>query len=338
MWTETNGGHKVFSVIKRNLTKNVGGRARFVETTNSFDPNADSIAQWTYEAVQEFKKLNATSDILYDCVESADLAEAINIKDPKFKPQLKLWLKEAYGDSHWIDIERVISEIYDPRTPIGEAYRFFLNKVQANADAWMPKGVWESCRDDSDPILPKDQIAIGFDGSLYDDATCLVACRLRDRKLFILGIWESDGTPDWEVNTAEVDAVMFKAFKTYRVAWCYADPYYWQDVIDRWAAEFGNKIVYKFPTNRERAMCEAIERFHTGALTEQLRHDGNPRLQEHVLNAVTREARNGYLLSKEKPRSRKKIDAAIAAILAYEAAGDAIADGRMRKVAKIVTM
>ncbi|WP_165975240.1 terminase TerL endonuclease subunit [Actinomadura rubrisoli] len=77
-------------------------------------------------------------------------------------------------------------------------------------------------------------------------------------------------------------------------------------------------------------MSEAIERFHTGALTGHLKHDGDLRLQTHVLNAVRRESRNGYILSKEKPKSKKKIDAAIAAILAYEAAGDALADGRYR--------
>lgn len=77
-------------------------------------------------------------------------------------------------------------------------------------------------------------------------------------------------------------------------------------------------------------MCEATERFHTGAVTRQLKHDGNPDLQRHVLNAVRREVRNGYLISKDRPKSKRKIDLAVSAILAYEARGDAIADGRYK--------
>lgn len=340
LWVETNSGHKVFAVIKRNLGKNTGGRARFVETTNAFDPNADSVAQRTYEAVQEFVKAGVPEmcDILYDCVEAPDTADGFNLKDPNNEKLLRHWLKETYADAYWIDIDRVVSEIYDPRTPVGESWRFYLNRVQENADAWMPKAIWMSCLDDSDPIKPKDQIAIGFDGSLYDDATAICGVRLHDRKLFVLGVWEHDGSEDWEVDTAEVDAVIHKAFRDYRVAWVYADPFLWQDVIDRWAAEYGKKIVFKFPTNRERPMFEALERFHTGAHTGLLKHDGNLRLQEHVLNAVTRETRSGYILSKEKPKSKKKIDLCMAAVLAYEAAGDAINDGRMRKIRKIVTM
>lgn len=322
LFTETNGGHKVARVIDRNIRKNAGGRARYCESTNSYNPNMDSIAQRTHEAAQK-----GTKKILYDCVESSPID---NLKDTEL---LRSRLKEAYGDSTWVDIDSIIDAIEDPRTPAGEAYRFYLNNVQENAETWMPKSAWGECWDTEDPITKKDQIAIGFDGSLYDDATALVGCRLRDGKLFVIGLWEKpdDAGDDWEVNVTEVDASIYKAFKYYRVAWVYADPFYWQDIIDRWAFEFGEKIVFKFPTNRERPMCEAIERFHTSALTQQLKHDGNADLQRHVLNAVTREVRNGYLISKERPKSKKKIDLAVAAILAYEARGDAIADGRMRK-------
>jgi hypothetical protein len=322
LWMETNGGHKVQRVIDRNIRKNAGGRARYCESTNAYNPNQDSIAQRTHEAA-----LKGAADILYDCVEAPYME---TLDDDAV---LRASLLEAYGDSSWVDIDSLISAIRDPRTPAGDSYRFYCNNIQESADTWMPKASWELCRDDDDTITNKEQIAIGFDGSLYDDATALVGSRLRDGKLFVLGLWEKpdDASDDWEVNVTEVDAVMYKAFKDYRVAWVYADPYYWQDIIDRWAMQYGDKIVFKFPTNRERVMCEAIERFHTSAVSQQLKHDGNKNLQRHVLNAVTQEVRNGYLISKERPKSKKKIDLAVAAILAYEARGDAIADGRLKK-------
>lgn len=328
LWQETNGGHRMFEVLQRNLGKNTGGRARGIDSTNAFNPNQDSVAQRTYEAVQK-----GSADILYDCV------EAKHVPDLKDEADLRRGLKESYGDSVWIDIDRLVAEIYDPRTPAGVSYRFYLNNIQESAETWIAKHYWEACKDEDDPIVEKDQIAIGFDGSLYDDSTALIGCRLRDGKLFVLGLWESDGTPDWEVPLSSVDAAVAKAFKDYRVAWMYCDPYLWNDSIDRWANEFGNKTVFRFATNRERPMSEAIERFHTGVVTGQLKHDGNRNLQRHVLNAVTREVRVGYMISKERPMSKKKIDAAVAAVLAYEARGDAIEDGRMRKrFGRIVTM
>lgn len=264
------------------------------------------------------------------------MPEDWNIKDPKNEKKLRSLLKETYGDASWIDIDTIVAKCHDPRTPAGIAFRFYLNNVQATADTWIPKDFWEDCREDDDLILTKDQIAIGFDGSLYDDSTALVGARLRDGKLFVLGLWENDGTDDWEVPVGEVDAVLHKAFKDYRVAWMYADPPHWQDVIDRWAAEYGDKIVFKFPTNKERVMGEALERFHTAVLSGQLKHDGNPNLQRHILNAVTKETRTGYLISKERPKSKRKIDLAVTAVLAYEACYDAVRDGRMKKRRKAI--
>jgi hypothetical protein len=50
-----------------------------------------------------------------------------------------------------------------------------------------------------------------------------------------------------------------------------------------------------------------------------------------VLNAVTRDVPQGTLIVKDSPRSKKKIDLAVCAILAFEARADAIADGRLKK-------
>ncbi|MET8382487.1 hypothetical protein ABZV14_05730 [Streptosporangium canum] len=325
LWHETNGGHKVFRVIGRNLGKNPGGLARFVESTNAFNPTQDSVAQRTYDAVQAGSK-----GILYDCREAGphvDLSDETSLREA---------LAEAYGDSTWVDHDRVVEEINDPRTPESDAYRFYLNNIKETADTWIEKWAWDACARDDDPLLPKDQIALGFDGSVRNDSTALVASRLRDGKLFILGLWESDGTPDWEVDVLAVDARVAEIFKSYRVEWMYADPYYWQTTVGNWALEFGDKIVFEFATNRDRAMAEAVERFHTDTYQESLSHDGGLDLSRHIANCRTRETRNGYVLTKESPKSKKKIDAAIAAVLAYEARADALADGRLKRRKKIL--
>lgn len=327
LWHETNGGHNVFRVIGRNLGKNPGGLARFVESTNAYNPTQDSVAQRTHEAV-----LSGARGILYDCREAPPNVDLANVE------ALREALIEAYGDSIWVEIDRVIDEIQDPRTPSSDAFRFYLNQIAETSDTWIEGWAWDACAKEEDPLKPKDQIALGFDGSVRRDSTALVASRLRDGKLFVLGLWESDNSDDWEVDVISVDARVAEAFKRYRVEWMYADPYYWQTTVGQWAMEFGDDVVFEFATNREKPMSEAVERFHTDVMGQALAHDGDPKLSRHIANCRTRETRVGYVLQKENPKSKKKIDAAIASVLAHEARADALADGRLKRRKKIVVL
>ncbi|NEB42534.1 hypothetical protein G3I54_37480 [Streptomyces sp. SID14515] len=242
-------------------------------------------------------------------------------------------IRDAYGDSHWVDQDGIADAIQDPRTTPAISYRFYLNNIQENADGWMSKDEWGLCLSEDDPIRPGDQIAIGFDGSLRGDSTCLVGCRLRDGKLFMLHFQENPrdpNQPDWEVDVLGVEAAVANAFKTYRVEWFYGDPPYWQEALGRWSIEYGDDYVFEYWTNKPTRMTQAIERFRSAAMVQDLKHDGDEFLTRHVLNAVTREVPQGILITKESPRSKKKIDAAVAAILSFEARADAIADGRMK--------
>ncbi|GAA4186894.1 terminase [Streptosporangium oxazolinicum] len=333
-WVPSNGGVSVFEVLDRNVRKTAGAGSRFVESTNAHNPNEDSVAQRTYEAY--LKRPNGR--LLYDCVE-AD-SDEIDLKD---LGAVELGLRQAYGDSRWVDIPGLLEAIQDPRTTQAQAYRFYLNKIQESSDAWMAKPVYDGLLSNVDPIKPGDQISIGFDGSLYSDSTAIVGCRLRDGKLFLIHLDEqpdpkfSKSAADWQVDTLLVDRKMREAFATYRVMWIFADPSYWQNVVGTWALDFkekdpeGRDIVFEFSPQRATQMTKAIERMHTAAhLAEDICHDGNPDLARHVANAVTYEVPQGTLIRKESKRSKKRIDAAIAAVLAYEARAEAIADGRMK--------
>ncbi|MCC3773683.1 phage terminase family protein [Streptomyces sp. UNOB3_S3] len=265
--------------------------------------------------------------ILYDC------REAVRDVDLKDEDAVRAAVIDAYGDSHWVDVDGIVAAVMDPRTSAAVAYRFYLNNIQENADGWLKKAEWDSCFDEDDPILPGDQISLGFDGSLRGDATGLVGCRLRDGKLFVLHLQENPRNPknpDWEVDVLAVEAAVKKAFDTYRVEWFYGDPPYWQEALGRWAIEYGDDRVYEYWTNKPMRMCEATERLHSAVAVGDVKHDGNVDLTRHVLNAVTREVPQGILITKESPRSKKVIDLGVCAILAFEARADAIADGRMQ--------
>ena len=67
-------------------------------------------------------------------------------------------------------------------------------------------------------------------------------------------------------------------------------------------------------------MTPATQRVTALVRTHQMRHDGDARLARHVSNAVLREDSRGVRLVKEQPRSPRKIDAAVAMVMAVDRA------------------
>ncbi|QCG77014.1 terminase large subunit, nuclease domain [Gordonia phage Ewald] len=174
------------------------------------------------------------------------------------------------------------------------------------------------------------QICVGFDGSEFDDWTAL-KCRTRAGRLFTPRygpdrrptIWNPD---EWggEIPRGEVKVAVAEVFAKWRVARMYCDPQGWYSEIGEWSEEYGEKRVVEWPTNRDKAMFEAIKRMETDLRTRATTHDGCPITTRHVLNA-RKVARNSqrYALGKPVGEYHRKIDAAIASVLAGEAAGDA---------------
>lgn len=330
-WISTNGGPDFYQVLKRNVEKTTKMGSRWVSTTNAYNPNQDSVAQIIHESEMVTKGF-----WLYDCLEAS-----IEVEDIRDEEKVRRALTEAYGDATWADIAGLTKTIlYDRTTPDSTYCRFYFNQIAESSDGWMSKTEWEDCLSEDDPIKPGDQIAIGFDGSVRGDATGLVGCRLRDGKLFVLDVWEKPehAKDDWEVDVLAVEAAVFKAFKTYQVEWMYGDPPYFQEALGRWALQFATRdteYVFEFWTNRPTRMTQAVERFRSAVMTKEVCHDGDERLTRHVLNAVTREVTVGgevaYLIQKDSPRSRRKIDLAVCGVLALEARADAISDGRLKR-------
>jgi hypothetical protein len=322
-WVSSNGGPDFYQTLKRNIEKTTKAGSRWVCTTNAFNPNEDSVAQIIFES-----DMVAQGYWLYDCLEGGIDVE--NIRDESLVRQA---LIEAYGDASWADIDGLTRTIlYDRTTPDSTYCRFFFNQIAESSDGWMSKTEWDACFSDTDPIMPGDQIAIGFDGSIRGDSTGLVGARLRDAKVFVLDVWErpENAHDDWEIDVLAVEAAVKRAFETYRVEWFYGDPPYWQEAIGRWSIEYGDDYVFEFWTNKPTRMTQAIERLRSAVTVGDLKHENDPKLTRHVLNAVTREVPQGILIQKDSPRSKRKIDLAVCAVLAMEARADAIADGRLK--------
>lgn len=178
------------------------------------------------------------------------------------------------------------------------------------------------------------RIGLGFDGSDVDDWTALKA-ETADGHLFTPR-YGPDRRPtiwnpaEWggQIPRSEVHAAVDEVFASFDVVRMYCDPPYWSSEIEAWALAYGEKVVIDWPTARVTQMHSALTRFVTDLSTGLLTHDGCLITSAHVANA-RKLARPGerYILSKPHGAYHQKIDAAMASVLAHEAAADVRALG-----------
>jgi phage terminase large subunit-like protein len=329
---------RMHDTVRRNLRKRREAEPWCLETSTMYRPGEESVAERTHAYHQAIVEGRVKErGLLFDHREAPP---DVDLSD---RDSLMRGLKAAYGPaSEWMDLDGIIAEIWDPQNEVSDSRRYWLNQVVAASDAWLAPSEWGRVADATKSLADKDTVTLGFDGSVRDDSTALVACRVEDGHLELLGCWEQPDGPagdGWQVDRTAVDAAVFGAFERLNVVGFYADPAYWADTIDRWMAEFGPRLHVRASqqrplewwTNRPKAMVDALARFHEAVLTEQLSHDGGSVLTRHVLNARRRVGRSGITISKEFPGSPRKIDAAMAAVLAYECRGDAVTAGFARR-------
>jgi phage terminase large subunit-like protein len=202
--------------------------------------------------------------------------------------------------------------------PESEYRRYRLNQWTTTRDAWLPHGAWDACYD---PRVVKagEEVVLGFDGAWTEDSTAIIGCT-PDGHLFLVKVWEKPaGEPAWQTPTHEVDEAMREAVETYKVREIACDPHQWREQLARWA-EWGWPVV-EWPTNAVARMVPACSEFYRAVMEKRLTHDGNPTLARHIANAVIKEDRFGRRIVKD--RASQKIDAAVAAVIAYDRARNA---------------
>jgi hypothetical protein len=348
-WTSTNGGTRLAATMRNNATK-IGGS--LIETPNAYTPGMKSVAEATAQAYRAMVEGRTKIDrgILYDHREAPG---ETNLSDAR---SLMAGIRYAYGDSSdhadgcvihepacapgWSPVEGIMQSFWqldnDPQVMRAD----FLNQVTHAADSWISQPEWSAVEDSTRRLVEGDTVTLGFDGAVRDDATALAVCRVSDGHLELVDCWEKDPRdPDWQVDRGAVHRAVAEAMERFTVVGFYCDPPYWQDAVDTWTEKFGRLMRVGIParplewwTNRNPAMVAAIERFHSAVLNGDLSHRGEADrlssiLTTHVLNARTRESRSGFTIAKEHPKSDRKIDAAMAAVLAYECRADAVAKG-----------
>jgi phage terminase large subunit-like protein len=186
--------------------------------------------------------------------------------------------------------------------------------VSAQA-AWMPYGSWDACAVHA--LKSEGMVVLGFDGSFSGDSTALVAATIEPHPyLTVIAVWEKSplAPATWRVDRAAVKQAIRDACRTYQVREIVADPHLWVSELQELAAE--GLPVIEYPQTPSR-MIPAAQRFYEATTTGVMRHDGDATLARHVGNTTVRP--NGHL-AKEHKDSGRKIDLAIASVMAYDRA------------------
>lgn len=362
-WVDTNKGTELAGVMRANAAK-TGGTT--LESPNAFFPGDDSVAEKSaqfWEMIKEGKAEDET--LLYDHREAPATTDIEN------RASLVAGLRVAYGDASaheggcvihapacrpgHVDLDRLVSTIYDPAQNIQQSRSDFLNQITHHSDAWVTAPEWNACYREDRILLDGEAITLGFDGSKgrargKADATALVGCRVSDGHTFEIKVWEQprgSAGKGWTPPVLEVDAAVRSAFATYNVIGFYCDPNGWTEYIVKWEAAYGRRLRVRapgqnpmmlWPRGKTPDCTHHIERlrvaiaesarswstFDTNGVAGEFSHDGSFYLTRHVLNARQRNNPSGYLIYKAYPESWDKIDAAYAAVMAWRARLDAV--------------
>jgi len=228
------------------------------------------------------------------------------------------WIQSnpAYGDLNLEeDFESAVK-----RTPESEFRTKRTNAWVSSQTAWLPSGYWEKL-ETAKELQPETEYILGFDGSFSGDASVVVGVSIEEKPhIFLVKAWEKqpDDSAEWRVNPLEVEDTIIQFCKNNKVKEIACDPFRWQrtmSVLD----DLGLPIV-EWPSTSASRMVPACAKFYDAVTGEKLSHDGNGLLTRHIANAVVKTDRLGPRIVKEHRGSLRKIDGAVAAIIAFDRA------------------
>lgn len=331
-WLSANDGIELYNTIERNARKD----GRLMAITNNFQPGLGSVGELNRLAHEESLQGRGEPDyVMYDSLEAPPEAPI----SPEATPKV---LKKIIGDAYWVNVDNLAKLILSPRSDKSKMRRFYYNQAVAVADALITPAEWNGCKAEFRPLQPGDTITLGLDGGLSDDATALVAIRIADRSIHLLGLWERprdlDQDEPWQVDMSEVDGVVMWVKKQFTVAAFFSDVHPIQSYVDKWSEEFRDVVAVKASPGRSvvgfdmRGNGPEITRTNehlVGAVRAgAVLHNGDATLRRHVLNTYQAPNRWGMSFRKKSRESAYKVDAYAATLLAYVALNRFIESGK----------
>ena len=211
------------------------------------------------------------------------------------------------------------------RTPEAEFRTKRCNQWVSSKTAWLPAGVWDTLKADVE-LSPDTEIVLGVDGSFSGDTTAIVGVTVpkssEDKPhVFLVKAWEKqpNDPDDWRVDTLDVEQTIIAFCQNYRFVKEIAfDPFRWQRSMAV-LQDLGLPIV-EWPSTSARRMIPACQKVFDSVTEATLTHDGDPLLARHLDNCVLKVDNLGARIVKESRNSNRRIDAAVAFVIAYDRA------------------
>lgn len=312
-----------------NLPKRRLADAWALETTTAPEPGQGSVAEKTMDyarAVATGARQDARLFFFHrQASEGHDLSTRAGVRAAVI---------EASGPIvDWSDVDGIVEQWDDPTADRAYLERVWLNMLTRGPDSAFDSERWKDLADPDHGVPAGARITLGFDGSKSGDWSALVACEIATGFTWPIAVWDPDRF-NGEIPESAVDLAVDDAFDAYDVVRFYVDPPYWKEALARWQGRYGDKVVLRWETWRNRVMGYACRTFASAILAGSVSHSGDPVLTAHVGAARRRDVNERddkgerlWTVEKERPDSDHKIDAAVAAILAWEARNDAIASG-----------
>ena len=268
--------------------------------------------------------------VAYGLYQYAQRVAAGEVEDPSF---FAAWWQASADCDHrdpasWKIANPGFGDIQDPedfesavkRTPEAEFRTKRTNVFVSSQQAWLPHGEWAALPqsappDDGTPVV------LGFDGSFNNDTTAIVGVTVEEQpRVWLVDIWEKQpgDRDDWRVDIGAVEARILEACGKWDVVEVACDPYRWARSMEA-LAEAGVPVV-EYPSSSPARMVPSTAKFYDAVVSGQVSHDHHPTLARHLDNCVVKVDGKGPRVVKEHRGSPRKIDAAVAAIIAFDRA------------------
>jgi hypothetical protein len=328
--------------MQANIPKRVKADAWSLETTTAPEPGTGAVAEATMDYAEAIARGKVKDARLLFYHRQAGEWRGEETFDLTSDDGLRAAVLDASGPvSSWSDIDSILEQWNDPGADQAYLERVWLNRLVQGSTQAFDVERFKALASHA-PVEDGRLITLGFDGSRFHDSTALVATDVETGYQWLPGLWEKPlkaKTDEWKVPANEVDALIRTMFERFNVWRLYADPPYWEDAVSGWEGEYGQERVIKWWTNRRKQMAHALLNFKTAIDAQTLSHDGDARLIRHIANARKDDQKGWrdeqgkplWLIRKERSDSPHKIDAAMAAVLSWEARTDAIAAGAVNE-------
>ena len=227
----------------------------------------------------------------------------------------------GYGDlNSKSDFESMVK-----RTPEAEFRTKRCNQWVSSKNAWLPAGVWDTLSAEVD-VLVDAELVLGVDGSFNGDTTAIIGVTIpksaEDKAhVFMVQAWEKqpNDNDDWRVDTVEVEETIRIFCQKFRnVKEVAFDPFRWQRSMQV-LMDDGLPVV-EWPSTSARRMIPATQKVYDAVTEGKLTHDGSALLARHIDNCVLKVDNLGGRIVKESRNSNRRIDAAVAFVIAYDRA------------------